>query len=82
MSQSSKAREKARKRALDAQDPERRNIRNLIRRGKMPRLSFIGRAELKRLDMPAWKKRLVNKRFGVARIVGSAGIVLDMKASK
>ena len=81
MSTASKAREKARKRALDAQDPERKNIRNLIRRGKIPRWSFIGRQEVSKLQMPAWKKRMVNKRFGLSRIVGSVGLIFDTKKS-
>ncbi len=41
MSHSSKARKKAARKAKDAAEPERTEVRNKIRRGKVPRLSSI-----------------------------------------
>lgn len=40
MSYAKRAAEKARRRQLDAADPERRQVRNLIKRGKAPRLTI------------------------------------------
>lgn len=41
MSYAKKARAKAKKAQADAADPERKNMRNLIRNGKAPRLTSI-----------------------------------------
>jgi hypothetical protein len=41
MSYAYKARKKAMRRSLDAEDPERRQVRNVIRRGKAPRLTTV-----------------------------------------
>lgn len=41
MSQAYKARKKYKRWLLDQADPERKNIRNLIRKGKLPRLTIL-----------------------------------------
>lgn len=41
MSYASKQRKKYKRWLLDQADPERKNIRNLIKRGKLPRLTML-----------------------------------------
>ena len=46
---------KARKRALDAADPERRQVRNLIKRGKAPRLTMAQDAKGKLIQRGVYR---------------------------
>jgi hypothetical protein len=78
MSTAKKNRHKAMKRAADAADPERQQVRNLIRRGKIPRWSYLGRDH--DVAKKGWGRRGL-RRNGIMRIAGAFGVIFDTKKS-
>ncbi len=80
MSYAKKARAKAAKLAADEADPERRNIRNAIRRGKAPRYATVqGGVEKKWLQLPG--NRMVKAMKPGRKIVSTFGMILDTKTA-
>lgn len=75
MSYAQKQRAKAKRRAADEADPERRQVRNLIRRGRVPRFSHIGRERIP----PSHNFGRVGKLLNVPRLVSSFGLIFEVK---
>ena len=63
---------KNRRRELDREDPERRQVRNLIRRGKAPRLTIAQNAKGKLPERGTYRRQVGKKlkRVRVARMNG------------
>ncbi len=73
MSHAFKARRKAERRALDAKDPERRTIRNGIRRGVIPKLTEVTQVG-HYVDEQGNK---TGKTFEVKRRISSFGMIIE-----
>mgnify|MGYP006921411068 CR=1 FL=1 len=87
MSYAFRARKKAIKRALDREDPERAQVRNLIRRGKGPRLTqtLSRRKRYKNRDKKYLVRGAIRYVFGVvfkSKAVAVKAAANEKKASK
>lgn len=85
MSYASKARKKAMKKAKDLEDPERTQVRNAIRRGKVPRLSMFtqkGEYVHSKLDEQGNKVKTGKTFVAGRKILDSQAVIFEAKAAR
>jgi len=80
MSHAFKARRKAERRALDAKDPERRTIRNGIRKGVIPRWTRVQRGRRNYVNRAG--KQIEKTYLQVGRLISSFGMIIDAQKLK
>lgn len=81
MSYAFRARKKALKRSKDAEDPERREVRNAIRNGRAPRLTMIQDRKILKTRIDKKAKVAITRGSLGKRIAFSFGIIMGRDKS-